>query len=130
MPIDYRRDDSRRLVTVTLTEPYTLDELLSQTDRQWSEHIWEYAVFYDARTAARVAPPQELQQIVDRVRIVGAGRPRGPAGVAIPPRPEMLRWGLQLAKLSGPLRDIEILLNDAQVEAWLTRHAPRRESPT
>jgi hypothetical protein len=129
MPIDYQRDDSRRLVTVTLTEPYTLDEILSQVDRQWAEHIWEYAVLYDARTAARVTPPHELQQLVDRVRIVGAERPRGPAGVAIPLRPDMLRGGLHLAKLAGPLRNIEILLSETQVEAWLTRHAPRRESP-
>jgi hypothetical protein len=45
-------------------------------------------------------------------------------GVAVPPRPEAVRGGLHLAKVSGPLRDIEILLNDAQVEAWLVRHAP------
>jgi hypothetical protein len=38
MPIDYQRDDSRRLVTVPLTEPYSFDELPSQTNRQWAEH--------------------------------------------------------------------------------------------
>jgi hypothetical protein len=126
MPIDYQRNDSRRLITVTLTEPYAFDDLLNQTDRQWAEDTWEYAVLYDGRATEHVVPAQRLQLIVDRVRSVGGGRPRGPAGVAIPARPDMFRFGLHLAKLSGPLRDIEILLSDAQLESWLSRHARRR----
>jgi hypothetical protein len=129
MPIEYQRDDRRRLITVTLTEPYSFDELLSQTDRQWAEHTWEYAVLYDGRTTAYVPPASELQQLVDHRYVVGGEDPRGPVGVAIPRRGEMLRGGMQLAKLSGPLRDLEILLTDEQLEAWLTRHAPRRGSP-
>jgi hypothetical protein len=129
MPIDYQRDDRRRLITVTLTEPFSFDELLSQTDRQWAEDTWDYAVLYDSRASQRISPPDELQQLVEHTRILGGGRPRGPVGVAIPARPEMFRSGLALAKLSGPLRDIEILLNDAQVEAWLVRHAPSGGSP-
>jgi hypothetical protein len=128
MPIEYQRDDRRRLITVTMTEPFSLDELLSQTDRQWAEHTWEYAVLYDSRAIWRVTPASELQQLVDRTRVVGGGRPRGPVGVVIPLRPELLRGGLHLAQLGGPRRDIEILLNDAQLETWLTRHAPRRAS--
>jgi len=38
MPIDYQRDDRRRLITVTVTEPFAFDELLNQTDRQWAEN--------------------------------------------------------------------------------------------
>jgi hypothetical protein len=128
MPIEYQRDDRRHLITVTLTEPYSFDELLNQTDRQWAEHTWEYAVLYDCRTTARIPPASELQQLVDRRQVVGGERPRGPVGVAISRRPETVRGGLKLAKLSGQ-RDLEILLTDAQLEAWLTRHAPRRGSP-
>jgi hypothetical protein len=129
LPIDYQRDDSRRLITVTLTEPFGFDELLSQTDRQWAEQTWEYAVLYDSRAIWHVTPPNEIQQLVEHTQTVGGGRPRGPVGVAIPPRPELLRGGLQLAQVSGPLRDIEILLNEAQLDAWLARHALRRGSP-
>jgi hypothetical protein len=128
MPIDYQRDDRKRLITVTLTDPFSFDELLSQTDRQWAEQAWEYAVLYDSRGSLHVAPASELQQLVSHTYVVGGGHPRGPVGVAILPRPELLRGGLQLVQLSGPRRrkDIEILLSDAQIEAWLTRHAPRR----
>jgi hypothetical protein len=127
--VDCQRDDRRRLITVTLTEPFSFDELLSQTDRQWAEHTWEAAILYDGRTTWRVTPASEIQQLVDHTHVVGGGRPRGPVGVVIPLRPELLRGGLPLAQLGGPRRDIEILLTEAQVEDWLTRNAPRRGSP-
>jgi hypothetical protein len=129
VPIDYQRDDRRRLITLTLIEPFSLADLLSQTDRQWSEDVWEYAVLYDGRGTWTVTPPRDLQELVKHTHIVGGGRPRGPVGVAAPRRPESFRSGLEFAKLPGPRRDIEILFNDAQVEAWLVRHAPRRGAP-
>jgi hypothetical protein len=126
MPIEYQRDDRRRLITVTLTEPFLFDELLHQTDRQWAEDTWTYAVLYDGRATTHITPPREIEQLVNHTRVIGGGRPRGAVGVAIPARADMVRGGLQLAEASGPLRDIEILLNAEQIEAWLTRHAPRR----
>jgi hypothetical protein len=129
MPIDYQRDDRRRLILVTLTDPFSFDELLGQTDRQWLEQTWAYAILYDARAIAHVTPAPGLQQLLDRTHSVGGGRPRGPVGVAIPQRPEMFRCGLQLAKLSGRLGYLEVLLNEAQIEAWFARNAPRRGSP-
>jgi hypothetical protein len=129
MPIEYQRDDRRHLITVTVTEPFSFDELVDQTDRQWTEHTWEYAILYDVRATVHDAPADELQQLTDRVRVIGAGHPRGPMGMVIPARPERFRGGLQLARLSAGLMEVEILLNRAQVEAWLTRHAPCRGSP-
>ena len=128
MPIDYQRDDRRRLITVTLTDPFTFHELLSQTDRQWAEDIWEYAAFYDSRASQHIPPPGEIQQMVAHTQTIGGGRLRGPVGVAVPPRPEAVRGGLHLTRLSGR-RDVEILLNEEQVEAWLARHALRRGLP-
>jgi hypothetical protein len=128
MPIDFQRDDRRRLITVTIIEPFSFDELLDQIDRQWAEGAWEYAVLYDGRTNEHVSPPSELQRLVERVQVVGGARPRGPVGVAIPQKPEMLRGGLQLGAQSGRPGDIEVLLTGQQLEAWLARHAPRRST--
>jgi hypothetical protein len=129
MPIDYQRDDRRRLITVTMTDPFSLEELLSQTDRQWAEHTWEHAVLYDSRASKHIPPPSEIQHLVEHTQVIGGGRSRGPVGVAVPPRPEAVRGGLQLAKLSGR-RDVEILLSEEQVEAWLVRHAPAVDRQT
>jgi hypothetical protein len=126
MPIDYRRDDLRRLITVTVTEPFSFDELLSQTDRQCAEQAWEYAVLYDSRATEHLYPASEIHELLTRTQVVGGGRPRGPVGAAIPARPDMFNSGLQLSTMAGSKRDIEILLTVPQVDAWLARHAVRR----
>jgi hypothetical protein len=123
MPIDYQRDDRRRLITVTVTEPFSFDDLLDQVDRQWAEQAWDYAVLYDARTNEHFSPPTDVERLVERVRVVGGGRRRGVVGLAIPPRPDMLRSGLRVGTQSGRASEIEVLLTEAQLADWLARHA-------
>jgi hypothetical protein len=130
MPIDYRRDDRRRLITVTVTEPFSFDDLLDQVDRQWADQAWDYAVFYDARAIDHFPPTTDIRRLIERARAVGGGRHRGVLGLAIPPRPEMLRGGLRLGPQSGRPSDIEVLLTEAQLADWLGRHAfVRADSP-
>jgi hypothetical protein len=50
-PIAYQRDDQRRLITVTVTEPCSVDDILSVIDRQSGEDTWEYTVLYDEPSA-------------------------------------------------------------------------------
>jgi hypothetical protein len=126
MPIEYQRDDRRRLITVTITELCSFEELLNQTDPQWAENAWNYAALYDVRAVAQPTHERGLQQLVDRMHAVGAGQPRGPVGIVIAPRPDMLRSGLRLAKPSRRGRDIELLMSEEQVNEWLTRNAPMR----
>jgi hypothetical protein len=126
MPTSYERDDHRRLITITLTDPFRVEELFDRVDQQWAEQVWLYAVLYDARTIAVPAPPSELQRLTQHVQVVGNGQRRGPVGVVIPRRADMLRGGIQLSTASAPFNDLEILLNDAQVDVWLARHALRR----
>jgi hypothetical protein len=126
MPIDYQRDDQRRLIVVILIDPVSFDDLTGATDRQWADGAWDYAILYDSTGTSTVRPPDEIQRLIDHTRSVGGARPRGPVGVAIPPRPDLLRQGLELADRGGPMRDIEILLNETQVNSWLVRHAVRR----
>src|SRR3954453_19526421 len=62
MPIDYDRDDDRRLITLTFTDPFTFEEALSQADRQSAEGTWEYAVFYDLRAISRVPTTSQMHE--------------------------------------------------------------------
>ena len=126
MPIDYQRDDDRRLITLTFTEPFSFEEAVNQAERQSAEGIWTYAVLYDLRAVSRAASPAQMQEGLSRIELVGAGRPRGPVGVAIAPRLEMFASGLHYTKAAGPSRDIEVLLTATQIEAWLARSAPTR----
>jgi hypothetical protein len=128
MPIAYERDDQRRLITVTVTEPYSVDDILSVIDRQAAEDTWGYAMLYDLRAATLALREADLLQIADRVKVVGGGRERGPVGMAVGVRPEMFRMGLMYAGLTRKLINLEVLLTSAQLDGWLARNAPRGSS--
>jgi hypothetical protein len=127
MPIRYDRDDERRLITVTLTEPVSFAELLSVMDRKDAEKTWDYALLYDRRAMRTVSTVVEFEQIADHVRALGAGRQRGPVGVAIPQRPTEVRLTLANAELMVDKLTFEMLLTETQLEEWLDRNAPRRK---
>ena len=123
MPVRYDRDDARRLITVTVTDPYKLDEILGVINRQAAERAWEYAMLFDLRTATNLTKLAEAQgQLLDRVRLAGGARQRGPVGLAIAPRSDDFRAGLQDAQRTTGVMDVEVLITATQVDGWLTRH--------
>ena len=126
MPIAYERDDQRRLITVTVTEPYSVDDTLNVLDRQAAEGTWGYAMLYDLRAVTFASTEAHLRRIADRVTVLAGGRERGRVGMAVGARPEMFRMGLMYAELTRKLMDVEVLLTSAQFESWMARNALRR----
>jgi hypothetical protein len=124
MPTAYERDDSRRLITVTVTDPYTVDEILRIIERQAAEDTWDYAMLFDLH--APMSIPADSQQIAEHVKTVGGGRQRGPVGIAISAEPEQFRRGLKYSELSRRIAVVEVLLTPAQRTDWLVRNATRR----
>jgi hypothetical protein len=124
MPIAYQRTDGRRLITVTVTEPYSVDDIFSVIDRQGSEDTWNYALLYDLRAMTDASIGADLPRIADRVKAVGGGRERGQVGVAIPARPALFVLVMMYTKLIGELATVEVLLSEAQIDSWLARNAP------
>jgi hypothetical protein len=128
MPIAYGRDDQRRLITLTVTEPYSVGDILSVIDRQSAEDTWEYAMLYDLRAVTHVSTMADLQQIAARVQLLGGGRDRGPVGMAVASVPEQFRMGLAYTMLTADLEHVEVLLTAAQFDDWLARNARRGSS--
>jgi hypothetical protein len=128
MPITYERDDQRRLITVRVSESYSVDDILSAIDRQAAEDTWEYAMLYDLRAAMHLSTEGEAQQLADRVKAVGGGRERGSLGIAVGARPEGVRMGLRYTELTRKLVNVEMLLTTSQVDDWLARNARRGSS--
>jgi hypothetical protein len=128
MPIAYERDDHRRLITLTATDPYTVEDILGVIDRQSAEDTLGYAMLYDLRGVHDPSALAGLQQIEDRVGAVGGGRARAPVGVAILARPELFLAGLMYAELTREIMAVEVLLTAAQVDDWLFRNARRGPS--
>jgi hypothetical protein len=124
MPIVYQRDDQRWLITVTVTEPCTVNDISSVIDRQAAEDTWEYALLYDLRAITDASAEADLQQIAERVKVTGGERERGPVGIAIRARPALFLLGLMYTKLIKEFVTVEVLLTAAQIDAWLARSAP------
>lgn len=123
MPIAYERDDQRRLITVTVTEPYSPDEVLGVIGRQEAEGTWGHAMLYDLRSVTRPATDADLRQMADRVKVIGGGRERGPVGIAIRPQPALFLVFLTYTRSVEDLVSLEVLLTAAQIDAWLARNS-------
>jgi hypothetical protein len=124
MPIGYQCDDRRRLITVTLTEPCGADDISSVIDRQAGDDAWEYALLYDLRAMSDASAEADLQWLTERVKEAGGKRVRGPVGIAIRARPALFLLGLMYARLTKEFVTVEVLLTEAQIDAWLVRNAP------
>ena len=122
MPIAYERDDQRLLITVTVTEPCSVDDIPSVIDRQAAENTWEYALLYDLRGMTDASTETDLQQLAERVKVAGGERKRGPVGIAIRARPALFLLGLMYTKLIKEFVTVEVLLTAAQIDAWLVRN--------
>ncbi len=127
-PIHYARDDQRCLITLTITEPYALDEMLRAIDRQAAEDTWTYAVLSDLRAVIDLWTAADLRDIAARVQAAGEERARGPVGIAVGARRDGLRMGLTYAELTRTLVDVEVLLTAVQLDDWIARHAPQRNA--
>lgn len=122
MPIAYQRDDRRWLISVTVTEPCTVNDIFSVIDRQAAEDTWEYALLYDLRAITDASAEADLQQLAERVKATGGERERGPVGIAIRARPALFLLGLMYTKLIKGFVSVEVLLTAAQIDAWLVRN--------
>ena len=128
MPLTYERDDERRLITVTVTAPYSVEDLLGVIDRQAAEDTWSYAVLFNLSAPMSIAA--DSQRVADYVQAVGAGRQRGPVGIAISRDPGQFRRGLTYSEMIRKIATVEVLLTPGQIEDWLSRNTQRRKTTT
>jgi hypothetical protein len=126
MPTVYERDNDRRLITLTITEPYSVDDVINAIERQMAEDTWEYAMLYDMRATMRLSTIEEARLITNCVQHLSGGRKRGPVAMAISGRPEQVRAGVEFARSNSGIAIPDILLTAMQLYDWTARNAPRR----
>ena len=49
MPVRWEQDDERRLLTVRVTDPYSVNDILAILDRLAAEDAWDYSILFDVR---------------------------------------------------------------------------------
>jgi hypothetical protein len=68
MPISITRDDERRRISVTITDPWSVEEIAVAMDRQISEGIWKYGTLYDLTGSAWVPSEPDVLWLVKRAQ--------------------------------------------------------------
>jgi hypothetical protein len=112
------------LITVTVTEPHALEDIIGALDRQVAEGTWGYAAVYDLRVA-RLLTEAEGEQLRAHIRAIGEGR--GPVVLRVAPQPGQFASGLDFARRVSGLFDLEVVLTSQQFEAWLERNVRARD---
>lgn len=83
MPVRYVRDDAKRRITLTVSDPLTVEERIAAVERQLADGAWGYGLIIDARSMASFTPKlTEMQIAASRLaELVAAHGPRGPVAL-------------------------------------------------
>jgi hypothetical protein len=83
MPVQYLRDDAKRRLTLTVSDPLTVEERIAAVEHQLAEGAWRYGLIIDARRMASFTPQMAgMQAAASRLaELVAAHGPRGPVAL-------------------------------------------------
>jgi hypothetical protein len=83
MPVQYVRDDAKRRITLTVSDPLTVEERITAVEHQLADGAWGYGLIIDARSMASFTPKlTEMQAAASRLaELVAVHGPRGPVAL-------------------------------------------------
>lgn len=122
MPIGVTRDDDQRRVTVTVSDPWSVEEVAVVSERQVSAGTWRYGTLYDLRGSTWVPSEPDMLWLVQRgQQLVARHGARGPVAVLIDSdAPEQVA---QRYAQHGRRRDneaVQIFRSEPDAAQWLT----------
>jgi hypothetical protein len=119
MPLKYLRDDTRRRIRITLTDPVSVADLIASVERQFADGDWSYGLLVDGRGLLDTAKPTDVREFVSRVReLIAAHGPRGP--VAFVARKSGVIAAAQLSNfLGGKAAFVEVFWDVDDALQWL-----------
>lgn len=126
VPVTAERDDQRRRVVVTITDPWSVEEVAVTMDRQVSDQTWPWSVLYDLQRSSWLPNEADLLWLVKRgqQQVVRHG-PRGPVAVVMGTRPGADATLQKYADYSELRMEVTIALFQDAVAAhhWLDEHS-------
>jgi hypothetical protein len=82
MPIQYTRDDAKRRIRLTLTNPITVADLIASVERQLASGGWPYGSLVEARAPFSPQSPRDMRAFSSRVsELVATHGQRGPIAI-------------------------------------------------
>ena len=123
MPLEYVRDDTRRRIRITLTDPVAVADLVASVERQLADRAWSYGLLVDGRGLSDRAKPTDVREFVSRVREQTAAHgPRGP--VAFVARKSEVIGAAQIYNfLGGKTEFVEVFWDIDDAQRWLDERA-------
>ena len=125
MPLTYRRDDTRRLVTVIAVGDITLTEAIEMLDRRVMDGTWSYSLLYDGRQRSGTMDAQEVRILVELTRSLS--NRHGPSGPMALVREDAGGFGMSrmFGILSEDLRArVAVFRSIEEAEQWLDGPQP------
>jgi len=130
MPFTYFRDDARRRIRITLTDPLRVADMTLSLDRQLTEGTWDYGVLLDGRAIAAGVPSSDIQSFLSQVReLIAKHGPRGPVAfvatqsAAIGSAQRYLLFG------GGAAESFEIFWAIDDANRWLDEQSAGKNQP-
>jgi hypothetical protein len=120
MPLTYRRDDARRMVTVTAVGEITLTEAIEMLDRRVIDGTWSYSLLYDGRQRTGTMDAQEVRILVELTRSLS--NRHGPSGPMALVRDDSSGFGM--GRMFGILTEeinprVGVFRTTEEAERWL-----------
>ena len=120
MPLTYRRDDARRMVTVTAVGEITLTEAIEMLDRRVMDGTWSYSLLYDGRQRTGTMDAQEVRILVELTRSLS--NRHGPSGPMALVREDTGGYGM--LRMFGSLTEdinprVAVFRTIEEAEQWL-----------
>jgi len=124
VPIGIARDDEQRRITVTVSDPWSVEEIAIAVDRQLAEQVWNYGTLYDLRGSSWVPSEPDVMWLVKRgQQQIARHGARGPVAVLLDANNQaaLLR---KYAEYSGEHSHLTVGVFDepAAASEWLTAH--------
>ncbi len=124
MPIAIARDDEQRQITVTVSDPWSVEEIAIAVDRQLAEQVWSYGTLYDLRGSNWVPSEADVLWLVKRgQQQVARHGARGPVAVLLDANNQaaLLR---KYAEYGGEHSHVTVAVFDDPAAAgpWLAAH--------
>ena len=121
MPIVTTRDDERRRISVTVSDPWSAEDIAVSLEHQLTDRAWKYATLYDVRGASVIpAEPDVLWLVQQAHQHIARHGARGPVAVLIEPGikgTQLQQYSEYAAAQSRML--LRVFVDEAEANAWL-----------
>jgi hypothetical protein len=121
VPIVTTRDAEKRRIHVTVSDPWSAEEIAVTLEHQLTDRLWKYGTLYDVRGASVIPSEPDVLWLVKQAQqhVARHGAP-GPVAVLIESsvKGKQLQQYAEYAAVQSRMQ-VRVFLDEAEANAWL-----------